>query len=44
MSCAAFDALSLFDPSGFKLIHLPKEVYCLMFCIRVIYKYTIDRY
>lgn len=26
MSCAAFDALSLFDPSGFKLIHLPKEV------------------
>lgn len=26
MSCAAFDALSLFDPSGFKLIHLAKEV------------------
>ena len=26
MSCAAFDALSLFDPSGFKLFHLPKEV------------------
>ncbi|CAH3022453.1 unnamed protein product, partial [Porites evermanni] len=27
VSCAAFDALSLFDPSGFKLIHLPKEIY-----------------
>ena len=26
MSCAAFDALSLFDSSSFKLIHLPKEV------------------
>ena len=26
MACAAFTALSMFDPSDFKLIHLPEKV------------------